>query len=352
MIRFVVRWTRRGLTVLLLLTLALLAPVAWVEGMCRPTITPGSYSPLITDPAEQRPEARTLLTYPEWHIVHAYEDYAQVITAGDPHDFAYLQSIWGFWDSLCTLSLSTGDHGGFPWETKQMVYVIGVSFTAELGLKGLYEESAGRAFALFRGPDHAPLDRLSAKQAADYATFLQQVPWYRWDFAADARALQDAATGAWRDRERALALGLEFRTKAAYAKVIAAAVAGVGGDKPTIRSVVSGLPRAALADIEGVTVIGDRPDGQEIETPRYRSFTLILQAIAKAGGQVVEIAGNDDIMLTVLSPDPWEQGEIFQMERQGFGDYRHLLLVKVADLSATLNGLRARGLELEQVHDY
>jgi hypothetical protein len=25
----------------------------------------------------QRPEGRTLMTYPEWHIVHAYEDYAE-----------------------------------------------------------------------------------------------------------------------------------------------------------------------------------------------------------------------------------------------------------------------------------
>jgi hypothetical protein len=51
----------------------------------------------------QRPEGRTLMTYPEWHIVHAYEDYAAVIRTGDPDDFGFLSSIGDFWSSTCAL---------------------------------------------------------------------------------------------------------------------------------------------------------------------------------------------------------------------------------------------------------
>jgi hypothetical protein len=355
-IRFLLRWLGRALIGLALVVLLLVTPVLWVEGLCRSGLTADPYKPLLTDPAWQRPESRTLLTYPEWHIVHAYEDYATVIASGDPHDFGYLRSIWGFWDSLCTLSRQTGSHGGFPWETKQMVYTIGVSFSLELGLKALYEETIGRAFAALRGPARAPLDDLSAAQAAAYASFLQQTPWYRWDFTADAAALDAAATPLWRDRERARAVGLEYRTKARYAKLIAAAVAGVGADELTLRAIVTGLSPDRLAALPGVRVIQTRPEGVEIETPRYRAFTLLAQTIATDGGRFVEIAGNDDILFTALSPEPWEDGEMFQMQRQGPpgqpADYRHLMLVKVADLANALNALPGRGLTLEQVHDY
>ena len=352
MIRFLGRWIARAALALVGLLIVLLIPVGWVETMCRPSAATATYVPLITDPGQQRPESRTLMTYPEWHIVHAYEDYATVIATGDPHQFSYLKSIWGFWDSLCTLSRETGSHGGFDLPTKQMVYTIGVSFTVELGLKAAYEESIGRVFAVMRGSRHSALDDLSALQAAGYAAFLQQTPWYRWDFRTDAEALAAAATPALRDRERAIALGIEFRAKAAYAGVIAAAVAGVGADELTIRSIVAGLSKAKLQAIDGVTILSETPAGTLIETPRYRAFTLILQAIAAKGGQIVEIAGNDDIMFTALSAEPWEEGEIFQMQRQGQEDYRHLLLVKVTALAETLNALPGRGMVLEQIHDY
>jgi hypothetical protein len=69
-----------------------------------------------------------------------------------------------------------------------------------------------------------------------------------------------------------------------------------------IRSVVSGLDRSALAGLADVTVVGTRRGGMEIETPRYDRFTHILGDVARRGGTVREIAGNDDIMVTVLVP--------------------------------------------------
>jgi hypothetical protein len=122
----VIRWLKRLVLLLLVAVIGLLSPVAYIETMCRPDVQPSDYTAIL--PAEwQRAEGSTLLTYPEWHIVHAYDDYAEVIRTGDPHDFAFLSSIGGFWSSLCALSTTSGDHGGFPWETKQMVYTIGVS---------------------------------------------------------------------------------------------------------------------------------------------------------------------------------------------------------------------------------
>lgn len=328
----------------------LLLPVAYVETACRGTPVADDRVPLVA-PEWRRPEARTFLTYPEWHIVHAYDDYAEVIRTGDPHDFGFVRSITDFWGSLCALSETSAAHGGFPWETKQMVYTIGVSFTAEMLLKAAYEETVGRIMTLVRGPDRAPLDDLSARQAADYATFLQQVPWYRWDFAADADALQAAATDAPRDVERALALGLEYRAKAVYAKAIAAAVAAVGADALRLRAVVAGVPAEALAALPDVAVIATRPEGVEIETPRYRAFTDLAVTLADGGAGFVEIAGNDDILYTVISPEADMAGALHSFARQGNPGYRHLVAVKVGDLAAALRGM-GDGATLEHIHDY
>ena len=163
MIRWLWKWLKRLLVVAVLLILALLAPVGYVEVACRGGDAVASdYQPLLPE-AWHRAEGRTLMTYPEWHIVHAYDDYAQVITEGDPHDFGYLKAVGGFWGSLCALSEASPPHGGFDWTTKQTIYVIGVSFTAELMLKAAYEETVGRFYTWRRGPEHSTLDDLSAR---------------------------------------------------------------------------------------------------------------------------------------------------------------------------------------------
>ncbi|WP_309668212.1 hypothetical protein [Tabrizicola sp.] len=346
---WLLRWLGRILLALALVIAGLLSPLAYIETMCRPQGTPAAHASLLP-PDWQRPEARTLLTYPEWHIVHAYDDYAEVIRTGEPHQFGFLSSIGGFWSSLCALSRASGEHGGFDWTTKQTIYTIGVSFTTELLLKAAYEETLGRATAWARGPDHAPLDDLSARQASDYATFLQQVPWYKWDFTRDAAALDAAATNALRDRERRWALGIEYRVKAAYAQVIEAAVASVGADQLRLRAVVTGITPATLAALPDVQVIAERPEGIEIEAPRYRVFTRLAETIAAEGGSFVDIAGNDDIMFTVITDAPSMDGAIHSFARQGNPGYRHLVLLPVAGLTAALRALPPGA--LEHIHDY
>ncbi|NNE79864.1 MAG: hypothetical protein HKN18_06275 [Silicimonas sp.] len=333
-----------------LLVVLLLMPVAYTEVACRGTPVPNSYQPLITDPAWQRAESRTLMTYPEWHIVHAYDDYAKVIAIGDPHDFAYLRAVAGFWQTLCPLARKSAEMGGVTTETKMTIYTIGVSFTAELLAKALYEETLGRLAALVRGTTRASLDDLSAGQAAAYAAFLQQTPWYKWDFNGDRAELASARSDGFRDRERALALGLEYSAKAAYARVIAQAVASVGADELRIRSVVTDLSAARLRLIDGVSVIAELPEGVVIETDRYREFTNILQRLAVAGADIAEIAGNDDILITTTGPNPDVEGPLYSFLRQGYGDWRHLRVLPVADLASQLRQLN--GAQLEHVHDY
>ncbi|WP_368373071.1 hypothetical protein [Rubellimicrobium arenae] len=347
-----IRWLGLLLLGAALLVAALLSPVGYVELACRGTPLGDDRAPILP-PEHRRPESNTLLTYPEWHIVHAYEDYAAVIRTGDPQDYRFLPTIGDFWSSLCTLSRASAGHGGGNPEYQRMVYVIGVSFTAELLLKATYEETLGRAATWIRGSERASLDDLSARQATDYATFLQQVPWYLWPFREDAEALDAAATGAFRDRERRLALGLEYRAKAAYAGAIAAAVERTGHDEVTMRSIVRGLPVEKLSAIEGVEVIQRRPEGIEIETPRYRAFTDLARVLAAQGADFVEIAGNDDILVTTLGAQAGDEAAhgtvLATLARQGHSDWRSLRLLSVADLSDLL---RDGSVAVEHIHDY
>lgn len=329
--------------------LLLASPVLYVETMCQGTATPEPAAPLS---AETRPEVRTLLTYPEWHIVHAYDDYAEVIRTGAPHDFGWLASVTGYWRALCTLTEESAALGEIDGGTKQLVYVIGVSFTAEMLMKGAYEETLGRLAVALRGEERAALDDLSARQAADYARFLRQVPWYLYDFRADAAELDAAATDGLRDRERALALGLEHRARAAYAEVIEGAVAATGQDDLTLQMVVTGLDRARLEQTEGVTVLRPLAGGFEVETPRYRALTHLLADWAAEGAAFLDMAGNDRILFTATGPGSLDLNALAALPRQGYGDRRYLFLVPVAELAERLRGLEAEGLRLEHVHDY
>lgn len=346
------RWARRAavaLGILLLPVVLLGAPVVYVETLCHGDAVPAPRRPLSS---ETRPAVRTLLTYPEWHIVHAYDDYARVIRDHDPHAYDFLPAVAGYWRGLCTLRRESAALGEIDGATRTLVHVIGVSFTFEMLMKAAYEETAGRAVARLRGPDRAPLDALSAAQAADYATFLQQVPWYRYDFRADAAALREASEGGLRDRERALALGLEHRARAAYAGLIARGVAATGQDDTTLQMVVADLPAETLEAPEGVRVLRTLPEGIEVETPRYRALTHILRDWAEAGATFVDMAGNDRILFTALSDGADVPGALATFPRQGHGDTRALLLVPVRDLAERLRGLDAAGLRLEHVHDY
>lgn len=344
-------WLKRGLIAVVLLILGLIAPVAYVETACRPTGVSEPYKAILP-PEHHRPETRTLLTYPEWDIVHAYADYGRVLASGDPHDFQFLKSISGFWGSLCTLSKASARHGQIDAGTKQMVYVIGVSFTAELLMKAAYEETIGRLFVMLRGDTRAPLDELSAQQAEGYATFLQQVPWYKWDFAGDRTALAGTATNSLRDRERNLALGLEYAVKATYGRVIARAVAQVGPDALTLRMIVRAPEVETFTGFEGATVIARENGSTELETIRYRALTHLMGEMAQSGIDFVEIAGNDEIMLTILSQEATHPEAIYSRARQGVDDYRHLIVIPVSHLAETLRELVESDEKVEHIHDY
>lgn len=261
-------------------------------------------------PGYHRPEIVSFLSYPEWSIVHAYEDFAAVLVKGDESDFGYRASISGFWRSLYQLNRLTAQYPGSYRDTKLMLYTIGFSFTAELAAKGVYENTLGRLFEALRGERKTAVDRFVGNVAEEYAAFLQQTPWYEFAFGRGIAALwrvplasEDSALRHW---ERKLAMTVEFGVKAVYAKLIAAAAGSLGPVDRTTQAVVAAPSTAALealAKTSDVALLRRLDDNTAlIRAPRYRAFTQFLLRAIASDVRPLEVAGNTRALVTVIVP--------------------------------------------------
>lgn len=353
------RWLKRVLICLGVLLIAALTPVIWVETSCYTdkAASEGFQSRLAAQ--YRRAEVNSYLTYPEWSIVHAYEDLAAVTRRGSESDFGYWSRISSYWNSLCSVTWRASAEGEVSGQYRTMLHIIGVSFSAEMAVKGLYETTIGRLTAWLRGDEKTSEDLFALKVADDYAVFLKQTPWYEFPFMqrlSDFWSVTPFGSSDWlRAIERRIALTLEYGGKAIYAQAIGALAAAAPAEL-RIRSIVTGgYPNG----VEGVEII-ETLDGPAvvIETPRYAAFTEIAQMLAAKNISFAEIAGNDDIMIAIIEPAQSAvelpgTAELFAVPMEKHPGYRRRMIsVPVAALSATIREIAASSAELEHIYDY
>ena len=360
------RRARRIVAGLLLLVLIVAAPIVYVEWMCSVARDPAlaARPAMVTAPGDLRREADSYLSFPEWHIVYAYEDIGGVLASNDPSEVAYAQQITGFWRSLCRLTRLVTAREAVPTDTKVMLYTIGWSFTAELALKGLYENTVGRFTEWLRGPHRTAEDEFVTRDMQAYARFLHQTPWYAYPFASRLGEFWWTTPlrgeGLVRKVERRAIVTAEYGIKAVYGAVIGwASNTTLGAADLEIQSVVAGLEPADLAAEPTIRVVRDLGNGRTlIRTPRYQVYTDLLVRLARRGRDVVEIAGQHRILMTVLAP----RGElpqlsaastVFEIPIQSRPDRRRIGLdLAVERLAASIRTLEASGTIIEHIYDY
>jgi hypothetical protein len=339
------------------------APVIWIETGCVSSSPARAVKPAsLLLPADRREEINSYLTYPEWSVVHAYEDLAAVMRRSSESDYDYLGAIRRYWSSLCAITSFASARGAIANDYRVMLHVIGLSFAAEMGVKGLYEKTIGRVTSLFRGSRKTPEDEFALKVAEEYAAFLTQTPWYEFPFAARLGQFwsQTSLVGGnpLRKIERRIALTMEWGVKSIYAQLIGLGAATMPA-AARIRSVVADLDPADMAADPRITLVRHAAQGASIiETDRYRTLTGIMQGLARRGRNLVEIAGNSNILVTVLAPA--EQPVILKdatvlldVPVQGRPGWRRIALdVKVPSLLAMIRQMEGTRLELEHVYDY
>lgn len=341
-----------------LLLAAALVPIIYIEAACSPSGAGEAKQrqPLIRDPAWQRGEARTWLTYPEWYIVYSAESFGRFLDHKPPSAFPYWRHVRGFWSGYCAVNQAApADSAG---DTKVMLYTIGLSYSAELLFKAGYENTVGRLFEWLSGWQSAD-DRYAAKVQQRYGSFMHEVPWYEFPFG-------EALSGLWktsepnqvaRHWERRSALSAEYGVKAGYAGLIGwASGATLGRDQRTLRFIARGSPDAIRALDPRLKPVAQMPDGNiVVEAPRYAQFTELLGKLENSNIAINEISGNDDIFLTVLLPTgrPALSGQLIAVpldERPGWS--RIGISTKVERLLPMMRSIRSSGGQVEHVYDY
>jgi len=264
----------------------------------------------IRDAGYARAQGDSFLTFPEWYIVHAYNDLAGVTERASESDFHYLTSIRGFWGSLCRATRQASAAGPATPDQKLTNYIIGFSFTAEMLLQGAYERSIGALSEQTTGGAKTAEDDFNLALLKEYGAFLYQTPWYRFPFGAKLKQFwrETPFVPSVRAVERRVGLTVQYGARAAYAALIGYA-AGYDPAVLTIESVVTGMPPAELGAIDGVKVIREVKDtrgaqGVLVETERYAKFDSFVKELGKYPGvSLREIAGNHRILVTIVVPE-------------------------------------------------
>jgi hypothetical protein len=280
-------------------------PIVYVETGCGSGATPATPGNVldIREPGYRRAEGDSYLTYPEWYIVHAYADLAGVTRQSSESGYDYLDAVTTFWSSLCGATETARRTGPVTLDQRVTNYIIGVSFSLEMAVQGLYERSIGALTAWLRGEQKTPEDAFNQRFLDEYAAFLEQVPWYQYPFKQELtrfwRETPWAPGSRVRSAERRVALSLEYGLKDVYAVGIGA----LAGYSPADLTIMSVIKPSAAAAVKDVTTIRALDGGLVlVGTPRYRAYTNILREWANNGTAVVEIAGNRRILTTVLAP--------------------------------------------------
>ena len=337
-------------------------PILYIETQCRARRdSTATVTSEIGDPKFLRAVGDSYLSYPEWYIVHAYEDLAGVIRRSSESGFDYLASIAGFWKTACRTTQFAERVGPVSLDQRITNYIIGESFSAEMLVTGAWERSIGALAVAARGPTRTPEDDFALRVADDYGAFLHQTPWYEYPFWSKLTALWrdvPSGQGSWiRSFERRVALTLEYGGKAIYANVLGA-LAGASPADLRIRTIVEGIPATDLAADRRIIVIGPASDGATvIETDRYQALTQILKDLAGRGARFREIAGNRRILTTVLAPADavldLPGAEVFSLPLQSRPDLRRAGLdTPVGDLARQMTDAPRKGAIVEHAYDY
>src|ERR1044071_4929147 len=224
------RCLKRGLAaVAILIVLTVVVPLAYIELGCGPAASSAAPAgsapalPAINEAGYRRKLDNTYFTFPEWYIVYSFEDFGRFLDRGSESGFAYGAHIAGFWRSFCTINRAVAPATESRFETKLMIYVIGISYSVEYAIKGLYENTVGRLTEWIRGEARTPQDDYARAVLQDYAAFLYTVPWYKYPFGEKLSGLLTISAPSpsrVRTFERDFALGADYFIKIGYAWLI------------------------------------------------------------------------------------------------------------------------------------
>ncbi len=314
---------------------------------------------------QKRGVEQTLLTFPEWYLVHSPAEYAVFVQTHPAHEFPFLTGIGQLWSTYGRVALEQHrDHYPMNPGYHVMILVIASSTTAEYLIRRVYEDTFGRISWALSSEHLTGEDRYGAVVAQDYVDFIRQEPWYLYDFTAKLEGLWTTVPvfgpDIIRKLERRFALSSEYLVKAVYGKLIEKATrAAYTPAQMTTEVVVDHVPERALTDPR-VKVVSVAQDGEAVmDLPRYFDFRNAATALAMQNVNLVDIAGNRSEILVsiwIANSYPLAQlpGRVLFLHPVSTvpGQMRVGLIVPVNQLSSFLRRADAEKIKVEHVYDY
>ena len=315
-------------------------------------------------PEYGRPEEDTYLSYPEWYIVWSYQEKAAFQRSHLPSGFSYFGGIGQYWSGYCGVNRLVQGRYAFNAGDHLMLVVIGTSFTLEYALKSLYENTVGRISEWLSGNQPVEEDRYAYAVAQRYADFVLVRPFYEYSFSKELAGLwtETHLVGPHLARkwERKLFLTYDYAVEAFYCELIEIATRltfGVAGTDTYARiDNASDSVFVAHPHIRRVKPIGRT--SYIVIIPRYQEFTPTAISLAHAGVRFRDIAGNREIVISVIAPRSFtydlNDGEIlFSSDVPTNPALKRLVCrTSVPSLPALLAALRQRRLTVEHIYDY
>jgi len=314
----------------------------------------------------RRPVEDSYFSYPEWYIVWSYEERAQYLPKNLPSGFPYFASIGQYWKSYCFICGLTQSRHQFNFGDHLSSMVLGGSFALEYAIRGAYEQTIGRLSEWTSSHELVEEDAYAARVAREYADFVYVRPFYEFHFG-HAFAQLWKETPLWgkhpiRRWERKFILSVDFGIEAIYAHaMLFASHLAYGAESDETYTWIENAPESLFRDfprIKNVKQLG--PQSFVVSIPRYQEFTDRAVELAKSDVHFVQVAGNDEIMVTVVVPIgraydlPADLGRALFTEEFAtqFGVERIALECPARSLHSVLNNLAVRGIKIEHIYDY
>lgn len=306
----------------------------------------------------RRSREAMLLAYPLRSIAYAEREYADFVGSHSETDFPYWAYVGRFWKDYATMLRATAS-GPLDVDSHVVVVVAGTGHTLDLAVQSAWENVVGRVTETIAGWQKTQEDRFQSITAAEYAAFLDQRPWYRFPFSQKRTGLWGTSMASGpavvRSLERKLAFGGAYTVKQILAAVSVSALPAGAAPSDEVHIWIGPAEAMPEADASLVKDLGD--DGVVLASGRPHLLTDLVAGLVAQGALMVEIAGNDEILLTVLSNDevPQPQGarELFAYQLPAEPFVRRTgMIVPVGRLHLILPELAAAEARLEQIHGY
>ncbi|MBW8907591.1 MAG: hypothetical protein JF620_00920 [Mesorhizobium sp.] len=318
---FLLRWLRRLIkTILRLIVLVVLIPVAGLAygflttssldktplpGVADGT-PPSALASKIRQAAQdyQVPPQSTWLAYPKWAAVYAARDYAAFVDKDQPSGFPYWSYIGHYWQDYAIVIRVTSARG-IDILDYVVPTVIGTGLTIDGALQWAYENTVGRVTEVIAGKRIA-VDIYQAKAAGEYASLLETKPWSDFPYAekrAGLFAVQPAVgDDSIRTSERKLAFGLADTVKQWCADLTKSLFPAVDDPGPSDIHIWAKGPVGETTRNEPDTLL-ERDLGADgtVFITRQATLAEMIPRLIDKGVSLVEIGGNDEVLVTVTS---------------------------------------------------